>query len=80
MPIDSPDTLVNVWRKSDDVTTFLLENLPDEIYPEKVPRSPRRNIRMIAGHIHNSRCMWIEMIGERHGITGERKIRKRGTA
>ena len=33
-----------------------------------VPGSPRRTIRMLAAHIHNTRCMWIKMIGERHGV------------
>ena len=29
---------------------------------------PRRTVRMIAGHLHNACCMWIKMLGKRHGI------------
>jgi len=30
--------------------------------------APRRTVRMIAGHIHNARCMWIKTLGKEHGI------------
>ena len=33
-----------------------------------VPGVPRRTVRMLAAHIHNARCMWIKMIGARHGV------------
>ena len=33
-----------------------------------MPGAPRRTIRMLAGHIHNSRCMWIKTLGKEHGI------------
>ncbi len=33
-----------------------------------MPGAPRRAVRMIAGHIHNARCMWIKMVGKEHGI------------
>ena len=33
-----------------------------------VPGSPRRTVRMIAAHLHNSRCTWIKMLGRRHGV------------
>lgn len=40
----------------------------EELWPEKVPGAPRRTVRMIAGHVHNCRCMWIKTLGRRHGI------------
>ena len=60
--------LIDAWQTNHHVTTYLIENLPAELWPMNVPGAPRRTIRMIAAHIHNSRCMWIKMIGERHGV------------
>lgn len=60
--------LVDTWRTNNRVTVYLFENLPDEVWPEKIPGAPRRTVRMIAGHIHNCRCMWVKMLGAKHGI------------
>jgi uncharacterized damage-inducible protein DinB len=60
--------LIAAWQTNNRVTTFLIENLPPELWSKNVPGSPRRTIRMIAAHIHNARCMWIKMIGKAHGI------------
>ena len=62
------DALLATWRTNNRITAFLFENLPDELWPKKVPGAPRRTVRMIAGHVHNSRCMWIKMLGKKHGI------------
>jgi uncharacterized damage-inducible protein DinB len=32
---------------------------------------------MIAGHIHNARCMWIEMLGRKHGIRAPAGVNRR---
>ncbi len=60
--------LVDTWRTNNRVTVYLFENLPAELWSQKVPGAPRRTVRMIAGHIHNCRCMWVKMLGRRHGI------------
>ncbi len=60
--------LLDTWRTNNRVTVYLFENLPDEVWPEKIPGAPRRTVRMIAGHIHNCRCMWVKMLGAKHGI------------
>jgi uncharacterized damage-inducible protein DinB len=60
--------LIAAWRTNHRVTTYLIENLPSEMWSMNVPGNPRRTIRMIAAHIHNARCMWIKMIGARHGV------------
>jgi uncharacterized damage-inducible protein DinB len=31
---------------------------------------------MIAGHIHNSRCMWIKALGKEHGIVAPRPVNR----
>jgi hypothetical protein len=38
---------------------YLIKNLPPKLWSRSVPGIPRRTLRMIAAHIHNSRCMWI---------------------
>ena len=42
-----------------------------------VPGSPRRTVRSLAVHIHNARCMWIKMIGARHGVEVPRTVNAR---
>lgn len=62
------DALIAAWRTNNRVTTYLVENLPRELWSETVPGVPRRTIRMIAAHFHNSRCGWIKSLGARHGV------------
>src|SRR5260370_12269708 len=66
--VDLADAVIAVWKTSNRVTQFLFENLPSELWSLTVPGTSRRTVRMIAGHIHNSRCMWIKMLGRRHDI------------
>ncbi len=66
--IELQSALVDTWRTNNRVTVYLFENLPEELWPERVPGAPQRTVRMIAGHIHNCRCMWIKMLGRRRGI------------
>jgi uncharacterized damage-inducible protein DinB len=70
MPQDSTDAeeLIASWRTSNRVTVYLIENLPPELWSKTVPGVPRRTVRMIAAHLHNARCMWIKMIGAKHGV------------
>ena len=66
--------LIAAWHTNQRVTTYLIENLPRELWSMKIPGSPRRTIRMLAAHIHNTRCMWIKMIGADHGIAVPRTV------
>jgi uncharacterized damage-inducible protein DinB len=72
-PKDGP-ALIAVWRTNNRVTKYLIENLPPELWSKSVPGVPRRTVRMIAAHIHNARCMWIKMLGARHGIKAPRTV------
>jgi uncharacterized damage-inducible protein DinB len=62
------DAVVPVWQTTNRVTVFLIEHLPPDLWAAPVPGAPRRTVRMIAGHIHNARCMWIKTLGQAHGI------------
>ena len=68
------EMVIDAWHTSHRVTVYLIENLPPELWTMNVPGSPRRTIRSIAAHIHNTRCMWIKMIGARHGVAVPRSV------
>ena len=63
-----PDGVLAAWQTSNRVTEFFFEHLPDEVWKLKIPGAQRKSVRMIAGHLHNSRCMWIKMIGRSYGL------------
>jgi uncharacterized damage-inducible protein DinB len=71
---EEAQALIAAWRTTNRVTTYLIENLPPELWTKGVPGSPRRTVRAIAAHIHNARCMWIKMLGARHGIQVPRTV------
>ncbi|MDX1644776.1 MAG: DinB family protein [Thermoanaerobaculia bacterium] len=60
--------LVSTWRTAARVTSYLAENLPEEVWDLKIPGAPRRTVRMILGHLHNCRVMWVKTLGERYGV------------
>lgn len=68
--------ILGTWRTNARVTAFLIEQLPAELWPMKVPGAPRRTVRMIAGHLHNNRCMWIRMVGQREGVSTPEKVNR----
>ena len=70
-----PATIIlTAWNTSHRVTTFLVENLPGELWPEAIPGSSRRTFRALASHIHNARCMWVRTLGEPHGIVPPARV------
>jgi uncharacterized damage-inducible protein DinB len=71
------DRLIETWETNNSVTEFFFESLPQELWDRKLPGAPRRTIRMMAGHIHNARCMWIKMIGGRYHISAPRSVDRR---
>lgn len=68
------DLVIAAWRTNNRVTTYLVEHLPPELWAKAVPGAPRRTVRTIAAHIHNVRCMWIKMLGARHGVAVPRTV------
>jgi len=69
--------LIAAWNTNHRVTSYLIKNLPLELWSKKVPGAPRRTVQTIAAHIHNARCMWIKMIGAGHGIVVPRTVNLR---
>lgn len=74
--LDPREMLLGAWRTNNRVTAFLVEHLPQELWEATVPGAPRRTVRMIAGHIHNARCMWIKTLGNEHGIVVPRPVNR----
>ena len=74
---DLRDTILNSWRTNNRVTVFLIEHLPLGLWTTAVPGAPRRTIRMIAGHLHNARCMWIKTLGQELGVPVPRSLDRR---
>jgi len=65
---DLGEILLGAWRTSARVTAFLVEGLPAELWDAEIPGEPRRTVRMLAAHLHNSRCGWIRTLGREHGV------------
>ena len=68
------ESLIAAWRTNNRVTTYLIENLPAELWSQNIPGMSRRTVRTIAAHIHNARCMWIKSLGARHGIKVPQRV------
>src|SRR2546428_13915897 len=74
--LDQRDMLLPAGRPNNRVPVFLFEPFPHELGGATVPGAPRRTVRMIAGHIHNARCMWIKTLGRDHGIAVPRAVNR----
>src|SRR6185503_2463692 len=67
-------TILAAWRTNNRITTELIARLPAAFWTAAVPGMPRRTIRTIAAHLHNSRCAWIRTLGREHGITTPARV------
>jgi uncharacterized damage-inducible protein DinB len=65
---DLDETILAAWRTTNRVTVFLVRHIPTEVWEAPVPGAPRKTIRMLAGHLHNARCMWLKTLGRPQGI------------
>lgn len=65
----SGDALLEAWRVNDRVTTFLVERIPDEVWSAALPGAPRRTVRNVAAHLHNTRRNWLHGLGIRGGAS-----------
>jgi uncharacterized damage-inducible protein DinB len=79
-PPDLAASILGAWRTNNRITMQLIERLPAALWEVAVPDVPRRTIRVIAAHLHNSRCSWLRTLGREHGIpTPARVDRHRAT-
>ena len=68
------EALVAAWRTNNRVTSYLIENLPAELWSERIPGMTRRTVGGVAAHIHNARCAWIKSLGARHGVAVPERV------
>ena len=61
-------TILGAWRTNCRVTAAFVAGLPTGLWDTVVPGTPRKTIRMLAAHLHNSRARWIRTLGKPHGI------------
>src|SRR6266571_2635920 len=73
-------TILASWLTNSRVTAYLVEHLPAALWGASVPGAPRRTVRMIAGHLHNARCMWLKTLGHEHGIAIPAPVDRRQVA
>jgi uncharacterized damage-inducible protein DinB len=66
---DLTETILAAWRTNHRVTVFLVSHLPTAVWTAAVPGIPRKTVRMLAGHLHNTRCMWLKTLGRPLGIS-----------
>jgi uncharacterized damage-inducible protein DinB len=62
------------WKTIHAATVHLVQGVPQEIWAAAAPNLPRRTIRSIAAHLHNSRRLWIRTLGEEHGIRRPERV------
>jgi uncharacterized damage-inducible protein DinB len=79
-PTDLGEMVLTAWRTNSRVTAYLVEHLPAAVWTAPVPGTPRRTVRMIAGHLHNARCMWLKTLGREHGIAPPASVDRRKVA
>lgn len=65
---DLTESILAAWRTNNQVTVFLVRNLPAAVWAASIPGAPRKTVRMLAGHLHNARCMWLKALARPHGI------------
>ena len=60
--------LLTPWRTHCRVTRSFIAQLPAAIWAQPIPGMPRRTVRMLAAHLHNTRSRWIKTLGVPWGI------------
>jgi len=75
MAADLRGSIVAAWRTNDAVNIRLVEHLTTELWNAEIPGiAPRRSVRMVAAHLHNSRVRWIKTLGSEHGIIAPARV------
>jgi uncharacterized damage-inducible protein DinB len=74
---DLETSLLAAWKTNSRVTEYLIEHIPAHLWSATVPGSPRRTVRSIGAHLHNSRCGWIRTLGGEFGIAVPQRVDKR---
>lgn len=68
LPLALNALLVPAWTTNARITEELVRAIPLRVYRSPIPGAPRKTIRGMAVHLHNSRCAWLRTLGEPLGI------------
>ena len=67
--LDLRASVLAAWKTNCRVTAFLVEELPTALWDAAIPGvTPRRTIRTVLAHLHNTRARWIRTLGLPHGV------------
>jgi uncharacterized damage-inducible protein DinB len=75
--VDMSTAILSAWRTNNRITIGLVQQLPPALWNALLPGVPRRTVRMIAAHLHNSRCSWIKTLGREHGVRAPLRVDRR---
>lgn len=80
--VELTETILAAWRTNHRVTALFVSDIPTSVWAAPIPGVPRETIRMVAAHLHNSRCMWLKTLAKPHGIpvpisVGRRTVSRR---
>jgi uncharacterized damage-inducible protein DinB len=62
--MEMDNAILDGWRANSRATSYLVENLPADAWQAALPDSPRKTIRSIAAHLHNSRRLWFKSLAK----------------
>lgn len=68
------DRALDAWLINERVTRIVVAGVPTSVWGTPVPGIPRKTIRNIAAHLHNSRCMWMKSLGVGSGVPIPEKV------
>ncbi|HYC85457.1 MAG TPA: DinB family protein, partial [Chryseosolibacter sp.] len=66
--------LLNAWKTNNQVSVYLIENIPAELWRKKVPGYTRKSIGSLALHLHNVRYYWIKALSHERDLTRFQRI------
>jgi uncharacterized damage-inducible protein DinB len=58
------DSLIAAYATNQRINLYLIENLPDAAWRDKLPGKKGRDIASIVGHMHSVRLMWLKACGK----------------
>lgn len=73
-PLEPGPSVLAAWRTNCRVTSFLVQQLPAELWSVAIPGAPRRTVRTVVAHLHNARSRWVRTLGNPHGIAAPRLV------
>jgi uncharacterized damage-inducible protein DinB len=67
-PSDVTEAILHGWTINNKMDMMLIDLLPAEVWPQKIPGYSHKTVRMIGAHLHNCRSGWIKALGRKWGL------------